>query len=116
MTNQSKPGSAGLNVFLETHYLKDLDRIDAEPMEFEWKIFPGFTTVGILHEIQMTMTKSKCEPEQVKGRIICTLMFDDIVWVAEGNDEISEKYNSKTIKQYARRFPRGHVSFLGPEI
>ena len=33
-------------------YLKDLTRIDGGPMEFEWKIFPGFTTLGILEEIQ----------------------------------------------------------------
>ena len=26
--------------FLETRYLKDLDRIDGKPMEFEWKMFP----------------------------------------------------------------------------
>ena len=31
--------------FLETRYLKDLHRIDGEPMEFEWKIFTGFTTL-----------------------------------------------------------------------
>ena len=33
--------------FLETRYLKDLDRIDGEPMDFEWKVFPGITTLGI---------------------------------------------------------------------
>ena len=32
--------------FFETRYLKDLDRIDGEPMEFEWTICPGFTTFG----------------------------------------------------------------------
>ena len=31
--------------FLETRYLKGLDRIDGEPMEFEWTNFPGFTTL-----------------------------------------------------------------------
>ena len=30
--------------YLEHRYLKDLNRIDGEPMEFEWKIFPAFTT------------------------------------------------------------------------
>ena len=40
---------------------QDLDRIDGEPMEFEWKNIPGFT-LGILDEIQQMMTKSKCEP------------------------------------------------------
>ena len=41
--------------YLETRYLKELDRIDGEPMEFEWKNFPGFTTLGILAEIQKMM-------------------------------------------------------------
>ena len=40
-------------------------------------------------------------------------MFNDIVSDVKGNDEICEN-NSKTIEEYARRFPRGHWSFLGP--
>ena len=35
------------------------------------------------------------------------------LWDAKGNKETCEN-NSKTIKQYARRFPRGRWSFLGP--
>ena len=38
--------------YLETRYLKELDRIDGEPMEFEWQNFPGFASLGILTEIQ----------------------------------------------------------------
>ena len=49
--------------YLENRCLQDLDRIDGEPMEFEWKIFPGFTTLGILDEIQKLMTELQCEPE-----------------------------------------------------
>ena len=56
MINQSKPGRTKLNVFFgETRCLKDLNRIDGEPMEFEWKIFPGVTTWTILEEIQKLM-------------------------------------------------------------
>ena len=40
-------------------------------------------------------------------------MFNDIVWDAEGNEELCEN-NSKRIEEYAQRFPRGHWSFLGP--
>ena len=29
----------------ETRYLKDLNRIDGDPMEFEWNNFQGFTTL-----------------------------------------------------------------------
>ena len=32
--------------YLETRYLKELDRIDGEPMEFECKILQGFTALG----------------------------------------------------------------------
>ena len=49
--------------YLENRYLKDLNRIDEEPMEFEWKIFPGIATLGILEEIQKIMTELQCEPE-----------------------------------------------------
>ena len=66
--------------FFETRNLKDLDRIDGEHMEFEWKKFQGFTTLQILDEIQKMMTESKCEPEQLKGRIIFMSMYNDIDW------------------------------------
>ena len=35
----------------------ELNRIDGQLVEFEWKIFPGFTTVAILNEIQQMMGK-----------------------------------------------------------
>ena len=40
-------------------------------------------------------------------------MFDDIEWKAKGNKEQCE-YNSQIVAEYARKFPRGHLSFLGP--
>ena len=50
--NQSKLGKTKIKWFLKTRYLKDLDRIDGEPTEFEWITFPGFTTLAILDEVQ----------------------------------------------------------------
>ena len=38
--------------YFESNHLKELNRIDGEQMEFEWKIFPRFTTLDILEEIQ----------------------------------------------------------------
>ena len=103
-----------IQLYSDTNYFKVLHRIDGQPMEFEWKIFPGFTTVAILNEIQQMMGELQCEPENFMGRIIFMSMFDDIVWDAEANYELCVN-NSKTInKEYARRFPRGHWSFLGP--
>ena len=43
--------------YLENRYLKDLNRIDGEPMEFEWKMFPGFTTLGSLEETQKNVDR-----------------------------------------------------------
>ena len=86
--------------------MKDLNRIDGEPMEFVWKMFPGFTTLGILEEIQ-------CEPEQFNDRIIFMSMYNDMVWREKGNTEKCE-FNSRTVANQARRFHRGQWSFLGP--
>ena len=91
--------------YSDNNYFKDLNRIDGQLM--------GFTTVGILNEIQQMMTEPKCEPEKFTGRIIFMSMFNDTVWDAKGNNEVCVN-NSKTIKNYARRFPRGPWSFPGP--
>ena len=48
--------------------------------EFEWKIFHGFTTLGILKEIRKLMKSMQCEPQHFNGRIIFMSMFDDIMW------------------------------------
>ena len=84
-------------------------------MEFEWTIFSGFTTLGILDEIQKMMTESNCEPEQFEGRIIFMSMYNDNVWRERGNTEKCIT-NSVTVTNYARRFLLGRWSFLGTWI
>ena len=82
-------------------------------MEFEWKIFQGFTTFGLLEQIQEFMKERQCDPEQFESKIIFMSMFKGIVW---GEKENAKKCKSKSheVANYARRFPRGHWSFLGP--
>ena len=41
--------------YSDNDYFSELNRTDGQTMEFEWKIFPAFTTVGILNEIQQMM-------------------------------------------------------------
>ena len=53
----------------ENNHFKELNRIDGMPTEFEWKIFPGFTTLDILEEIQ----------DLTNDRIIFVSMYNDIV-------------------------------------
>ena len=64
-------------------------------------------------QIQSLMRDLLCEPEHVKDRIIFMSIYNDTAWREKGNVERCE-YNSKTVAEYARRFPRGHWSFLGP--
>ena len=52
---------------------------DGEPMEFEWTIFPGFTTLQLVDEVQKLMNKMG-DPAQFQGRINFMSMFNDIIW------------------------------------
>ena len=99
--------------YSENNHFKELNRIDGMTTEFEWKIFPGFTTRGLLEEIQEQMKEQQCEPVQFNDRIIFLSMYNDITRGEKGNTERCE-YNSKTLADYARKFPRGRWSFLGP--
>ena len=101
--------------YVDNNYFSALNRIDGQLMKFEWKIFPGFSTVASLNKIQQMMRELQCEPENFTGRTIFMSMFYDIVWDVKGNDELCVN-NSKTITEYAERFPRGHWSFQGPRL
>ena len=68
-----------LDWFKDSSQCRTLDTIDGEPMEFEWNIFPGFSTLELVREVQKFMSKMG-EPEQFQGRIIFMSMFNDIIW------------------------------------
>ena len=102
-----------INLYWENRYLKDLNRIDGEPLEFEWNVFLEFTTLGILEETQIFMLELQCEPEHFEGRIIFMSMYNDIIWREQGRTEKCDT-NSVAVANYARRFPLGRWSFLGP--
>ena len=88
------------------------DTINAEPMEFEWNIFPGFTTLQLVQEVQEFMNKMG-EPEQFQGRIIFMSMFNDIIWRSKDN-ETECIADSTLVSLFAKRFPAGSWSFRGP--
>ena len=100
-------------LYCENNHFKDRNRIDGRPTEFEWKIFPGFTTLNLLEEIQNFVKVLQCEPEQFDDRIIFMSMYNDSVWGEEENAKTCEN-SSLVDANYARRFPRGRWSFLGP--
>ena len=113
---QENPNEAWKEIikwYFENNQLKYLNRIDGESVEFEWKIFPRLTTFGFLEQIQEFMKEQNCDPEQFKGRIIFMSMFNDIAWRQKGNEEQCGS-DAHEVANYARRFLRGHWSFLGP--
>ena len=74
---------------------------------------PRITTLGLLEMIQSLMRDLQCEPEPFNDRIIFMSMYNDIAWQEKGSKERCE-YNSQTVWNYARKYPLGHWSFLGP--
>ena len=40
-----------------------LDKMDGKPMEFEWNIFPGFTTLQFVREVQELLSRLSVTPE-----------------------------------------------------
>ena len=90
-----------------------LDTIDGEPMEFEWNIFAGFTTLQLVREVQEFLSKKSEEPKDITGRIIFMSMFKDISWRSEDN-ELECELSAKLVSIYAKRFSPGRWSFLGP--
>ena len=74
-------------------------------------IFPGFTTLQLVQEVQKFMHKMS-DPEQFQGRIIFMSMFNDIIWRIKDN-EAECIANATLVSVFAKRFPAGHWSFLG---
>ena len=68
-----------LDWFKGSSQYRTLDTIDGEPMEFEWNIFPGLTTLELVREVQK-FRSIMGEPEQFQGRMIFMSMFNDIKW------------------------------------
>ena len=99
--------------YSDNSYFSELNRIDGQLMELEWKIFPRFTAVGILNQIQLMMGESQREPENFSGKIIIMSMCNGIIWDAKGNDELCVN-DSRTINEFAEKDSSRSFSFLGP--
>ena len=64
-------------VMTEQSY-RDYDGVNGEPTEFEWNIFPGFTTLQLCGKVNDLLSDSGEAPETFTGRIIFMSMFNDI--------------------------------------
>ena len=75
-------------------------------------IFPGFTALQLVQEVQKFLDELG-EPSQFKGRIIFMSMFNDIIWRSEDNERECNA-NATLVSTFAKRFSAGRWSFLGP--
>ena len=92
---------------------RDDDAINGESTEFEWNIFPGFTTLQLCDKINDLLRDLGQTPETFTGRILFMSMFNDISCDRKGNKEECLA-NAGVVKVLARRFGVGQWSFIGP--
>ena len=83
-------------------------------MEFEWNIFPGFTTLQLCHKVPQLLSRLSVTPEKFTGTIIFMSMCNDISRGSKDNKKECES-NAQLVSLYAKRFGAGQWSFLGPE-
>ena len=74
-----------LQEFQPSNKFKGSCGIDGEPLEFEWRIFPGHMTLEILQEIQDELEACPARPERFEDRIVFMSMLNDIAWTKKGH-------------------------------
>ena len=92
---------------------RDYDGINGEPTEFDWNIFPGFTTLQLCDNINDLLSDLGQTPETFTGRILFMSMFNDIFRDRKGNEEECLA-NTRVVKVFAKKFGIGQWSFIGP--
>ena len=92
---------------------RNFNRIDGEPMEFEWNIFPGFNTLQLYGKVTDLLSRLGETPENFTGRILFMSMFNDISCGSRDNEKECES-NAQFVSLNAKRFGKGQWSFIGP--
>ena len=92
---------------------RDYDGIDGEPTEFEWNIFPGFTTLQLHGKVTDLLSRLGETPETFTGRILFMSMFNEPSCDGKGNKEECLA-NARVVTILAKRFGIGQWSFIGP--
>ena len=92
---------------------RDYDAINGESTEFEWNIFPGFTTLQHCGKVNDLLSDLGEAPETFTGRILFMSMFYDISCDRKGNKEECLA-NARVVSILARKFGIGQWSFVGP--
>ena len=81
--------------------------------EFEWNIFPGFTTLQLCDRISDLLSSLGQTPESFTGRVLFMSMFNDIFCDRYDNKDECPR-NAEFVKTFAGRFGIGQWFFIGP--
>ena len=92
---------------------RDFEDVSGESTEFEWNIFPGFTSLQLCDKISNLLSSLGQTPKSFTGRILFMSMFNDIFCDRYDNNDESLK-NADFVKTFAGRFGIGQWSFIGP--
>ena len=72
--NENPPSNTAwedrLTWFKSSPEYRALDRIDGEPREFEWNIFPGFITLQLCNKVRELLSRLSVEAENFTGRVM----------------------------------------------
>ena len=82
---------------------RDFDGFSGEPTEFEWNIFPGFTTLQFCGKVTDLLSNLGVEPETFTGRILFISMFNDISCDGKGNKKECLA-TAKVVSKFAKKF------------
>ena len=92
---------------------RDFEIVSGESTEFEWNIFPGFTSLQLCDKISDLLSSSGQSPDTFTGRNLFMSMFNDIS--CEGKDNKQQCLrDADFVKTFAKRFGIGQWSFIGP--
>ena len=92
---------------------RDFEDVSGESTEFEWNIFPGFTSLQLCDKISNLLSSPGQSPETFTGRILFLSMVNDISCDRYDNKDECLK-NAEFVKTFAKRFGIGQWSFIGP--
>ena len=82
---------------------RDYDGISGEPTEFEWNIFPGFTTLHLYGKDTYLLSRLGETPENFTRRILFMSMFNDISCGTKDNERECLA-NPEVLSFYAKKF------------
>ena len=92
---------------------RDFEDVKGESAEFEWNIFPGFTSLQLCDRISNLLSSLGQSPKTFTGRILLMSMFNDISCDRHDN-KVECLKNAEFVKTFAKRFGIGQWSFIGP--